>query len=177
MVDKDLRERGMTLIELILSIALMGIVLVLITTIFSTAFSIYEDIYSYTEIQQQGHLIMDFISEQAIHSKQISYIRSDNELFDSGVEVSEFGLKDSNLSEKENHIFSIQRDVKAEGNSLRYGRQSPVTIEVGNYIDKIYLKTLPEKTEIDDARGFKITLIMKKRGKTFEIFKKIYFRN
>ncbi len=172
MVKKYLsfKNHGLTLIEVIVSIALISIVALSIVGVFVSSSVIYRDIYSYNEMQQQSQSIMDFLSDTIIHSEKIDYMLDETNL-------SEIRFKDKSLSENERHIFSVQKDLKVEGNSLRYGRKSSAQIEVGNYIDKINVLTLPEETHYKDAKGIKITLTMKKRGKTVEIFKKIYFRN
>ena len=177
MVEKN-KESGITLIELIISISLSSIILLSIVSVFVTSSKIYEDIYSYTEIQQQSHFIMDFLTDTVLHSNDLAYIDKDsssNTHPTYGVEICEFSLIDDSLNKGERHIFSLRDDKKVEGKLLRYGRKSPTTIEVGNFIDKMYLKTLNGSSH-EDIRGVKITLSMKKRGKSFEISKEVYFR-
>lgn len=170
MVENKLDQNGLTLIEVIVTIAVMGIILIALFGVFTTGLTIYRDIYSYHEMQQQSQLIMDFLSDAAMHSEKIDYISDESD-------VREFRLRDRALRENEMHVFSLQMDPKVEGKSLRYGKKPPATIEVGNYIDKISLKPLPNGTRYEDASGIKVTLKMHKRGKSLEVFKKIYFRN
>ncbi len=176
-----LNEKGFVLVELIVAMAISSIVLIMMIGIFFVVTTITRDIYNSNEIQHQGHFIIDFISSMVMPSSEIesvfnytnnSYIESDQK-----IELGEIKLIDNSLSEEERHIFSIQKDPKMEGKSIRYGKMSSAKIEAGNYIKAIYLKPLPDGNTYKEARGVELTLVMKKGRSNMEISKSIYFRN
>lgn len=176
-----LNNKGFTLIEIIITLSIASILLILLVGVFSTGLRLYEDIYNNNEIKQQAQFITDFMTTRVMSSTEIndifdytntSYYKSDKE-----IELGQLHLKDYSLKEKELHIFSIQKDPKVEGHSIRYGKVNVAKIEAGNYINSIKVKPLPIGYTYENARGLEITLKMQKGKSNLEILKSIYFRN
>ena len=173
-------NRGMTLIELILSVFISSIIVIVLSTMSITSIKIFERIYNSIEIQQQGHFIMDFMTNKIIHSNKIDSVLDYNNIcvYNTNKEVSlgEIKFKDISLENGKWHVFSIQKDYKVEGRSMRYGNRSPATIEAGNYVDSIHVKPLPEKSSYSEAKGINISITMKKGENKMKLSKNIYFR-
>lgn len=176
-----LNNKGFTLIEIIITLSIASVLFILLIGVFSTSLRFYEDLNNSNEIKQQAQSITDFITTRVMSSTEIndvfnynntSYYKSDKEIV-----LGELRLKDNSLNEKELHIFSIQKDPKVEGQSIRYGKVNVAKIEAGNYINSINVRPLPIGHTYENARGLKITLKMKKGRTNLEILKSIYFRN
>lgn len=185
---KKLDSKGVTLIELIVSMSLILIVLSTILAIFSSGSKASNTSYNISEMQAQGQSIMTFMSVRVMTSskvimikdnKGVSYYDSDKE-----IELGELKLKDNLLrdnslevEEKQMHIFSIQNDSKTKSKSMRYGKDRFTKIESGNYIKSIYINPLPSGKTYKEAKGIRLTITMQKGKTKSEIFKNIYFRN
>lgn len=196
-IIKNLDNKGVTLIELIVSMSLLSIISIIILVIFSSGTKSYNNSHDSNEIQVQGQSIMSFMSVRIMTSCKIINIKdyNDHNIYDKdkGIELGELKLKDdllgfksseNGLLEEKLHIFSIQEDPKMEGKSIRYGNTKKATIEAGNYIKSIYVKPLfqedIDKNEEDiyeNSKGIKLTIIMQKGKQEVEISKNIYFRN
>lgn len=179
-IKKHSNNKGFTLIEIVLVIVVSSMVLLLISGIFITGTQIYRDIHNNIEIHQQANAIMDFMTSTIMSSngiegidnyEKVSFYGSDEEL-----ELGAINLIDKNLKDGSNHTFTIQKDPKLEGRSIRYGENNVATIEVGNYIKSIYTKPLPTGCIYSDAKGIEITMEMKKGKSNITISKSMYFR-
>ena len=183
MVDKlvKLDNEGLTLIELIIAMSISSIVFILVSGMFFTGSKINRDIYNSVEIQQQGQFIMDFITTRVMPSTSIDSIKDTENVSyyktDKLIKLGEIRLLDTSLQEEERHIFSIQKDPKLEGRSIRHGINDVAKIELGNYIKEVYVKPLPEGTSYEKAKGIEITIEMQKGEVNLDIYKCIYFRN
>ncbi len=177
---KVINDRGITLIELIVAIGLSSIVLTLVLGILFTGTKLYKYVDDSSEIQQQGHFIMDFITTKVMPSSEIETITDNKNIahYNSSerIELKEIELKDQKLEKQETHIFSIQEDGKVEGKSIRYGKSKIAKVELGNYIKKIYVSPLPKGYVYKDAKGIEFIIEMKKGDANVGIFKNIYFR-
>lgn len=183
MIDRltELDNDGLTLIEIIVTISISAIIFIVVSGMFFTGSKINEDIYNSVEIQQQGHFIMNFMASRIMPSSGIDSIKDTRNLSylksDKPIKLREIKLRDESLEEKEGHIFSIQKDPKLPGKSIRHGKTDVAKIELGNYIKEVYVKPLPPGNTYEDAKGVEITIEMKKGEADLEIFKNIYFRN
>lgn len=200
-IIKNLDNRGVTLIELIVCMSLSSIILITLLVVFSSETKAYNRSHNINEIQAQGQNIMHFMSSRIMTSNKIINIKgyegtSKNDK-NKGINLGELKLEDNLLeykllsngsTQQEIHIFSVQKDPKMEGNSIRYGNIDNAKIELGNYIKAIYVKPLfdesikeskdKNKENIyDNAKGIKLTIVMQKGKIDIEISKNIYFRN
>lgn len=177
---KRKNSRGVTLIELIITMALSSIILTLMLSVFFTGSKLYKYISDTTEIQQQGHFIMDFITTKAMPASSVtSVIDSNNVSRNSSsekIEVKEIELEDEMLEKEEKHIFSIQKDDKVEGKSIRYGKSKTAKVELGNYIKKMYVYPLPKESNFESAKGLEFSIELQKGEANIEVIKQMYFR-
>lgn len=173
-------NKGVTLIELLVAISLSSIVLVLVLGILLTGTKLYKYVNDNTEIQQQGHFIMDFITTKVMPSNEIENIIASNNTSsyksNESIQLKELVLNDNTLAKQEKHIFSIQQDTKVEGKSIRYGKSKTAKVELGNYIKNVYISPLPDGSRYKEARGIELTIKMQKGEANLEVLKSIYFR-
>lgn len=178
--DKATNNRGVTLIELIVTIGISSIVLSLVLGVFFTGTKLYKYVNDSIEIQQQGHFIMDFIVARAMPSSDINNVLDSNNIShyskNDKIEVKEIEFNDAILEKQEKHIFSIQQDDKVEGKSIRYGKSKTAKVELGNYINKMQVSPLPKESTYEYARGLEFNIELKKGDASIEVIKEIYFR-
>lgn len=173
-------NKGLTLIEIIVTMAVSSIIFTLILGVFITGIKLNGDIHNSIEIQQQGHFIMDFMTNRIMESRKVESISNYQRVsFYDGTEKIRVGVvqfKDNSLYENQNHIFSIQKDPKIEGRSIRYGKISEAKTELGNYLEAVYMSPLPIGHSFEESKGVQISIEMKKGKSTILISKNIYFR-
>lgn len=178
-IDKH-NNKGVTLVELIVAMAVSSIVFVLILGIFFTGTTIYKELHDDIEVHQQGSSIMDFMSSIIMTSNGIeniiNYERSSFYESDKKIDLGAVILKDISLEEGQEHILTIQEDPKVEGRSIRYGKTNAAKIEVGNYIKTIYTEPLPKGSLYSNAKGIQLTIEMEKGRSSIIASKSMYFR-
>ena len=178
--NKAMNNKGVTLIELMVTMSITSIVLCLVLGIFFTGTKLYKYISDSTKIEQQGHFIMDFIVTKAMPSDGVSDVFDLNNAShyskNDKIELKEIEFKDELLAKQEMHIFSIQKDDKVEGKSIRYGKSKTAKVELGNYIQRMQISPLPKESTYEHAKGIELNIELKKGNANIEVVKEIYFR-
>lgn len=167
---KGYKNRGVTLLELIITLAIL---LVITSAIFSFFISSNKSMNSVEEsniIQNEGEIAINKFSETALNSSTIKTIneKSFNEILETDINITSMNLT--------NNYTSIETKYKVENEKLYYKTSDYTNWElISNYVQSLIV--CPIKNSSGKAYGMKMTLTLKyKNGmKTFN--NQIYFRN
>ncbi|HNZ83314.1 MAG TPA: prepilin-type N-terminal cleavage/methylation domain-containing protein [Sedimentibacter sp.] len=175
-----MKNKGFTMIELLVSLGISSIVIGLIMSFFVSTYKGYRTVRNDSEMDFQAQYILNFMTGRIVDSDSMSFARLNTQNYSmiavrsSGAEypVNTVSFKygeDNN----ENYVFAIRNNIISYGKGEK--DMSP-TVELGNYVDGIYISLLRDES-FQDARAVKIKIVMKKDGQTYEAFQTAYMRN
>ena len=122
---KKLDDFGFALIELMISIALFGILITLIFSIFNTNMKIFSKINNKVEIQQQAIFIFNFMEEKIMESKGITIVEDINgrtkHTTNEIVNIKKIIFKNNETRDEKGYIFNLIRDYGVGSYNLKYG--------------------------------------------------------
>lgn len=180
---KKLDDFGFTLIELMISIALFGILISLIFSVFSVNMNTVDKINKKVEIQQQAQFIFNFIEEKIIESKGIIHIEDingsmkhdTNEL----VRIKKIIFQNNETRKEKGYIFNLIKDYEAGSYNLKYGiwLSGTGTVEVGNYIENIEVEPMPSDKIYTEANGIVIRINFIFGGEKDSVENRFFYRN
>lgn len=175
-------DKGFTLIEILISLALAGIIISIILSMLGSNVSIFHDNDKDIELQQQGQFIISFLEEKIIESCGITYIQDENGVIKSEtndkVNLKKIIVKNSPEATDNGYIFQLS---KASDNTynLKYGIGlfGSASVEVGNYIEKIEVEPFPLEKIYTEARGINLTIYLRfdRQNKVYST--QFFFRN
>lgn len=180
---KKLDDFGFTLIELMISIALFGILISLIFSVFSVNMNTIDKINKKVEIQQQAQFIFNFIEEKIIESEGIIHIEDingsmkhdTNEL----VRIKKIIFQNNETRKEKGYIFNLIKDYEAGSYNLKYGiwLSGTGTVEVGNYIENIEVEPMPSDKIYTEANGIVIRINFIFGGEKDSVENRFFYRN
>lgn len=176
-------SEGFTLIELIISLALTGIIVSIILSILISNITIFHNNDRDIEIQQQGQFIIGFLEDKIIESSGITYLQDSSggtkhETKDR-VTLNKIVFRNVPEAIEEGYIFQLSKDLKYNYYNLKYGigLSGTPTVEVGNYIEKIELEPIPLDSIYTEAKGVALEIHFNCNGKRKAFETKFFFRN
>ncbi|MEJ8553640.1 PilW family protein [Tepidibacter sp. Z1-5] len=164
-----MKNRGITLIELIISLGFISVLLMIIFNIFMFSTKVYNSSYSNIEIQEQAQMIQNFIENNLYSSSGIDRVIDKN-----GKKIDLNKFDEADIKEVrfnvDGQIYSIyyiysKKKVFFKKN-IKYNGY-----EVGDYVENINIKN------VDNGSGAKISLKLQKDKEAINTSFLIYFRN
>lgn len=175
-----MKNKGFTMIELLVSLGLSSIVVGLIFSFFIGNYKGYKSIRNDSELHFQSQYILNFMADKIINSNSVSLIRGEASIYSMTLTrnaETEYLLKKISFKfgseSDENYVFHIV------DNNIRYGTgvaDMRPTVELGNYVDSMYISLFKDES-FQNAKVVKIKIVMKKDGQTYEAFQAAYMRN
>ena len=175
-----MKNKGFTIVELLLSLGISSIVTGLILTFFITGYRTYKTVRNDSEMGFHAQYILNFMAGRIIDSNSISFAKLNTQNYGmTAVRSGGTEYQVTNVSFKygndaaENYVFAIIN------NNIKYGdgeKDKTATVELGNYVDKMYVSLLKNES-FQDARAVKIKIVMKKDSQTYDAFQTVYMRN
>lgn len=160
-----LKKRGLTLIELLIT---LGIISVVFTTIFSLFITNYKSLNKSqleVELQSEAQKFVEKITNKVLQANKISELKDTS---------NNSKIKDS----AEVLISSISFDDKVYGFSLNNDKLiDKNNNEIARNVKEIKIKPVPENSNFEDATGIKFNVKFEKGGVTKEIETEVSFRN
>jgi prepilin-type N-terminal cleavage/methylation domain-containing protein len=195
MINKNKDKKGFTLIELVISMAIMGMVMVTIYSLFFSNYKTMNIVNSGIELQSQGEQAMNYLFNSAISAESINTIKDekgeDITEFNStnSKKISEISFKTLKYDKTNNTVVSgyiekiiLQLDSSnvispTEGLYKMYRVEKDLNgndknIFLSSFISSIEVRPFPENSsqliKVEDIKGleFIITLKKWKSGKT-----------
>ena len=165
-------NKGFTLLEIIITLAISSIVITMIGRFIITNINHYNRINDSTEIIDQAQFVTGFLDlelSQSAGIKKITSIDGINILdSNSGFNIKEIELYTRDESQLINPSFQIKNEV-----DIFYKSHS----ELGTFIEDFYVSPLPENTTFKDCSGIEYKIYFKKDNSSYVIEKSINFRN
>lgn len=144
-------KRGFTLIELIVVLALAGIVMSVVMSFFIANYRSYETINTESEVQYQSQYIINYMTNKILEAK----------LYNESSE--EFEFVDGSFASFEQHDEKIK---------YTYGTTADKeSVYLGNYVDNLIIET-------NGTNEVRITLVLLKKGSVpYPAEQVVYMRN
>lgn len=181
-------QKGFTLVELLLSLGLLGVVVLIIFPFLISNLNNYKRNEVELTLQQNSRTATEFIFKELIDAKSIIAINDKKpNAFSNYSEIDIYSIVFSIVEEKNRYGYICNRkmfEIKGseDGNKLTYGviRKSFISnytnMEVAFYIDKMKVK--PIMDDYDRQIGIIFTLYLEKDGYSIMPVKSsVYFRN
>lgn len=176
-------SKGFTLIELIISLALTGIILSIILSILLSNLSMFKINDKDIELQQQGHFIIGFLEDKIIESTGIMYLQDRSGIAkhetNDKVNLQKIIFKNIPEATDKGYIFQLSKDPSYTYYNLKYGigLSGTATVEVGNYIEKIEVEPIPLDCIYTEAKGLTFEILFSFDGKKKTFKTQLFFRN
>lgn len=174
-------NRGLTLIELLVTLAITGIILCIIVSFFITNVRTFDRASSEVDLQSEGQYALEYITLIAAQSRGIKSIenvdgdvRTDTwgAVEETGLIIFDFEYIDESTKNVVNRdeVFIFDKD----NNTILNGPKI-----VGRYIDEIKVEPVTTNKKLSKQRGIILTLkLSQSKGSLSKIIKsQIYFRN
>ena len=172
-----MKNKGFTIIELLMSLGISTIVMGLILTFFITAYKGYKSVRNNSEMDFHAQYILNFMAGKIVDSDYMCFLRVDTKNYNmetvrsAGVEYPLHNISFRYGNEDGNYAFAIRNNI------ISYGKKNTEpTVELGNYVEEMYISLLNDES-FQNARAVKIKIVMKKGGQTYEAFQTAYMRN
>lgn len=171
-----MNKKGVTLLELTVTLGLMSIVISLIITIFIVNYKNFCFINDQRELQFQAQHIFTFMANKIKASINIDQIRYNlkSRLNDTDEQLINKVCFRYDIDIEKCYIFEVRN------NYIYYDNEKPnikADVRLGEYIDEMYACPVPEGTRFRDAHAIKILLKLTKGNQTYEAEQIIYMRN
>ncbi len=169
-------KNGFTLIEILIVIGLSAIIISLVMSFFMINIKNYEAISIETELQFQSQYILNYMSNKILQSSYIELIRENtvshmNHIGKQRITKISFRYGDSS---KECYNFEVRNDKIFYGNDYS---TSTANIELGTYINELYVEPFPETAIFKNVKAIKIKLILQRHSKFLEAEQVVFMRN
>lgn len=175
-------DKGFTLIEVIISLGLTGIIMAIVISLLTSNVLMFENNDKDIELQQQGQFILGFLEDKIMQSTKIIYLQDRNGLIkhnsNDKVDLSKIILE-SKIEPEKGYIFQLNKDLVHNYYNLKYGKglNGTATIEVGNYIEKIEVEPIPLESKYIEAKGLSLSILMNFNGRKKIYTTQLIFRN
>ncbi|MFA5524047.1 MAG: prepilin-type N-terminal cleavage/methylation domain-containing protein [Tissierellales bacterium] len=176
-------NKGFTLVELIISLALTGLVITIILSIFISDMTMFHINDKDIELQHQGQFILGFLEDKIIESTGITYLNDSNgsnkHETNEKVNLKKIIFKNIPGAEANGYIFQLSKDPKHNYLNLKYGKglSGSPTVEVGNYIEKIEVEPIPQNSVYTEAKGLALEILFDFDGSKKTFRSHFLFRN
>lgn len=175
-------NKGFTLVELIITLAIAAIILGIVMTFFITNIKSSNIITDKTELQYQAQNVMNFITEKAMQSSGISkvYIKDGNSYLPQDMSIQEV----SNVGyigfivEGVKHIFVLDRgniyysDSISDLNIIKNNKYI-----LGKWLTNINIKSNSAGADLSSTNSIEITLEFEKNDAKVTLSNIVYMRN
>lgn len=176
-------SKGYTVIELMVTIAILGVLFTTIITSFSTKMNICGSVDREVELQQQGLFMLYFIEEKIIESKGIAYVEDvSGKLMhhtNEKVKIKKIKFENNENSVIKGYVFNLTKRAGTNYYNLLYGKDSSNTgtVEVGNFIENIELEPIPSDFSYNDSKGIVLRINLIYKENRFCVENSFCFRN
>lgn len=174
-----MKNKGFTLLELLITLGISSIVVGLIFSFFIGNYKGYKSVRNDSEMHFQAQYILNFMVGKIINSNSISLARFNTDNYSmTAVRSAEMEYPVHKISfkygsESENYVFHIRNNIISYGKGEK---EKESTVELGNYVYEMYISVLKDES-FQNATGVKIKIVMQKDGQTYEAFQAAYMRN
>ena len=175
-----MKNKGFTMVELMVALGISSIVVGLIFSFFISNYKSYKSVRNDSELQFQAQYILNFMSDKIVNSRSLSLVKQDNikdysmtMIRNSGTEYPLKKISFKYGNDSENYVFHIVL------NNIRYGKGTKdilPTVELGNFVDSMYV-SLFEDSSFQNAKAVIIKVVMKRDNQTYEAFQAVHMRN
>lgn len=168
-------KRGFTLVELLVTLGLAGIVITVVMSFFISNLKNYETINTESELQYQSQYIINYLTNKILESKKIVSVNKNSDYLD-------------NLSEENIEYISFQYgdddtecyNFKVENDEISFGKgevDGAADAAFGSYVEE--LKMTPLDGSFEDTTSVKIYLKLRKNVNSdpYEAEQIVYMRN
>jgi len=176
-------NNGFTIIELLVTMPIIGVLILLIFTSTASNMNIIKNIEAEVELQQQAQFIFDFMEEKIIQSTGIIYLQdlkgiqkhSTNEK----VSMLKIIFKNASDHKDKGYIFALTKDLQNDYYNLKYGigTMGGASDEVGNFIKSIEVEPIPKYKNYIEAEGVYICINFTLDGCALTYENSYFFRN
>lgn len=176
-------NNGFTIIELLVTMPIIGILVLLVFTSTASNMNIIKNVDNEVELQQQAQFIFDFIEEKIIQSTGIIYLQDLKGIqkHNSNEKVSILKIIFKNTSDHidKGYIFALTKDPQNDFYNLKYGigTMGGASDEVGNFIKSIEVEPIPRYKNYIEAEGIYICINFALDGCTQTFDNSYFFRN
>lgn len=161
---------GYSLIEVILVLALMGIVFIPINTFFISSLKYYNRAANELELQYQAQIGMNELIDKIITTQGINNIS----FYDAEKGIVSKMVFNNSLN---GDIHQQKIVIEQKENGLFLGYSNTATVVFANHISQLMVNPLPFDSKYEDCKGISITLKTKKKDSEMVITNNIFFRN
>lgn len=162
---KHLKRKGFTLVELLISLALMSIVAIIVMQFFLSNNSSVNRTHIKSELQNEGQLIISNISTRLMEGEKISELKLEED------KVKIIVIDGWQKSSKSSYSLSgkiLTYSIKEQDGTIR-------TRVIGENVEDI--KVNYEGDEISKAKSIEIEVILSKKDIEYRLKDKIFLRN
>ncbi|MTI70172.1 MAG: hypothetical protein FH751_07975 [Firmicutes bacterium] len=169
------KNKGLSLIELILTINLLMIIIGLLFSFLINNINYFNIIYNRIEIKEQGEFAINYMTERLMTLTEITDITDKyNYTLNHINRTNPVNIRKiifSGINTYNDYETNYKFELKT--NNKLFDR----TTEVACYITDIIVCPMPKEVSYKNAKGIKIILKLNKGKEYREISKTIYFRN
>lgn len=178
--NKRMKNKGFTIIELLMALCLASVVVGLIFSLFTVSYRSYKSIRNNLELQFQSQYILNYMADRIMNSNSISLVRVEGSIYsmtyvrNAGTEypINKISFKFGNNSD-ENYVFHI---VNGDIQYTTGEKDANPAAELGKFVDSMYISLLKDGS-FRDANAVVIKIVMKKDGLMYEAFQTVHMRN
>lgn len=156
-------NRGFTLLETLITMAILSSIVSLSTSLFIGKIKVCRSLDRKVELQQQGLFILAFIENKIIEAEGIHYLedtaKKDMMHTSSPVKINKIVFKNPTGHAYAGYVFNLSK-MTEYGFKLLYktGLSGTGTVEIGDYIKTIEVESIPADAIYAEANGIVIRI-------------------
>ncbi len=195
-IIKKSNRLGYTVIELLVTLTVVGILAATIMPIFTKQLNMCDKLDMDIELQQQGLFILSFIEGKILESEGIQYIEDISGynklytntpikikkiIFINNLIKAEIKEEKDSISKRiiKGYIFNLTKNMEHNYYKLLYGNglSGTGTVEFAHYIESIEAAPIPDDKTFVDADGISLKINLINKDNKAVVESTFYFRN
>lgn len=163
---KKKNNNGFTLVELLVTLGLVGIIVSLVMSFFIANIKSYKNINNDTELQYQSQYILNYMTNKVLEAKKVK-----NSNPESGNNISKISFQYGTEDQCYNFEVKDHKILYGKGTS-----DSVPDINLGSDVERLDINSLTGG-DLLDAKSIEIVLKLKNNNREYEAKQVIYMRN
>jgi len=160
------RQKGFTLVELLVTLGLAGIIISLVMSFFIANIKSYQTINTNAELQYQSQYIINYMTNKLLEANGIKSVNGDKE--ESGTQV---------INDITYFHGSEQLKFKVDSNKKIIFFDSTNNIELGSNVFSLKMSPIPNDKQFAEASGLEIELILEDGKHQYTATQTVFMRN
>lgn len=162
------QQKGFTLVELLVTLGLAGIIISLVMSFFIANFKSYKTINTESELQYQSQYIINYMTNKILEANKVISVNGDIDASGPITDISDISFKHG--------TDTLKFEVDINKKIIFVDKDPSNRIELGSNA-KLNVTPIPNDKLFAEAYGLEIELVLNDGGQKYTAKQTVYMRN